>query len=111
MHPVLGFTEPYPVAVILGTGYQRFESPSGLGGLVKWTDERLDVLAVHASVKGQGQFREFIATTKKHWKTVCVWEDWNPIVSRALQKYGFTREVEIQGDGEVIRGWRWDAKS
>lgn len=106
---LLGVVEPDPIGVILGTGYMRFQSPNGLGGLAKWTDDRLDLLAVHAFVEGRGMFRDFIASAKREWKTVCVWEDWNPIVGAALERYGFSRETEIQGDGEVITGWRWDS--
>ena len=105
---LLGVVEHDPVGQMLGTGYMRFQSPNGLGGLAKWTDERLDLLAVHAFVEGRGQFRDFIAAAKREYKTVCVWEDWNPIVGQALARYGFSRETEIQGDGEVITGWRWD---
>lgn len=105
---LLGVVEPDPTGQMLGTGYVRFQSPNGLGGLAKWTDERLDLLAVHAFVKGRGQFRDFIAAAKLQWQTVCVWHELNPIVGAALARYGFSRETEIQGNGEVMTGWRWD---
>jgi hypothetical protein len=107
-HPLLGRVEPDPAGVILRTGYMRFQSPKGIGGLAKWTDERLDLLAVVAFVNGRGMFRSFIAASKKHFNTICVWHDWNPIIGAALERYGFSPETEIQGDGEVIKGWRWD---
>ena len=97
---LLGAVEPDPIGQMLGTGYMRFQSPDGLGGLAKWSTDRLNLLAVHASVPGKGQFRDFIAKAKLEWKTICVWEDWNPLVGQALARYGFQRETEIQGDGE-----------
>lgn len=106
--PLMGEFESDPVGAILGTGYMRFQSPGGIGGLAKWSDDRLDLLAVHASVEGKGQFRDFIAQAKLVFKTICVWEDINPIVGPCLARYGFTREIEIQGWGEAVEGWRWD---
>lgn len=105
---LLGFVEPDPIGVILGTGYMRFQSPNGLGGLAKWTDDRLDLLAVHAFTQGQGQFRSFIAAAKLQWKTICVWQISNPFLGSALERYGFTPETEIQSDGEIVEGFRWD---
>lgn len=104
----IGETAPDSVAQILGTGYMRFRSPVGIGGLAKWNGDRLDLLVVHASSEGHGQFRQFIADAKQQFNTICVWEDWNPIIGIALSKYGFQRETEIQGDGEALKGWRWD---
>lgn len=109
--PVLGPVEPDPIGLILGTGYMRFEAPCGVDGLAK-TDAieggRIDILAVHARTPGKGQFREFIQQCKQHYGTICVWEDWNPAIGPALQRYGFTPETEIQGNGEAVNGWRWD---
>lgn len=105
---VLGRTEPDPAGLILGTGYERFESPTGIDGLAKENGDRLDVLAVYAREHGQGAFREFIRLAKKEYRTVCVWLDDNPAIGPALQRYGFTPETEIQPDGEIVTGWRWD---
>ena len=105
---LLGVVEPDPIGIMLGTGYNRFESPIGLAGLAKWTDERLDLLAVHTRQKRKGHFRDFIARAKTVWQTICVWHDDNPLVGEALARYGFSRETEIQGDGEMVTGWRWD---
>jgi hypothetical protein len=105
---LLGVIEPDPIGQILGTGYMRFESPTGLDGLAKWTDERLDLLAVVTRTPGKGCFREFIRRAQAVWQTVCVWHDDNPLVGHALFRYGFTPETEILADGEVVSGWRWD---
>lgn len=107
--PLMGKVEPDPVGEMLGTGYVQFQSPGGIGGLAKWSEDRLDLLAVHAFIEGKGQFREFIAQAKGQFKTICVWEDWNPIVGPALKRWGFTPETEIQGWGESVNGWRWDS--
>lgn len=107
---LLGKTEPDPAGEILGTGYMRFQNPKGVGGLAKWTDERLDILAVHSMVEGKGMFKKFVHDAKSLWKTICVWHDWNPLIGEALAKYGFKREVEIDGRGEILEGWRWDAE-
>ena len=106
---LLGMVEPDPIGIMLGQpGYWQFQSKGGIGGLAKWTDDRMDVLAVHAFGEGQGQFRRFVAAAKLEYRIICVWEVWNPILDAALERYGFERETEIQGSGEVIRGWRWD---
>jgi GNAT superfamily N-acetyltransferase len=105
---LLGTVEPDPAGVILGTGYMRFKSPIGVDGLAKWTEERLDILAVHTDERGKGHFREFIRQAKERYKTICVWEDFNPVVGKALARYGFKPDIEIQIDGEILVGWRWE---
>lgn len=105
---LLGGWEPDPVGQILGTGYQRFQSRCGIGGLAKWTDERFDLLAVHASEPRAGQFRGWIALVKERFKTICVWHVDNVTLAAALRRYGFDPETEIDGTGEVLTGFRWD---
>lgn len=107
--PILGDIRPDPCGIMLSTGYQRFRSPSGIQGLAKWSDDRLDILVVYTDVRGAGRFRDFIAAAKRERRTVCVWDVWNPVVVGSLMRYGFTRETDIQGDGEVVEGFRWDA--
>lgn len=102
---------PDPIGLALGFGeraYHRFSTREGVGGLAKWTDERLDILAVHSDVLGHGRFREFIAKCKERFSTICIWEVWNLTLGHALERYGFHDETEIQGDGEVVSGMRWD---
>lgn len=101
--------EPDWMAQILGTGYMEFHAPCGIDGLAKEREDRLDVLCVFAQTVGTGQFREFIRRAQAQYRTVCIWEDWNPIIGLALARYGFAMEIEIQGDGEIIHGWRWDS--
>lgn len=109
MNPI-GKTTPSFIGVMLGTGYDEFQSPSGIGGLCKVTGDRLDLLAVHASIEGKGQFREFIRQCKEWFKTICVWHIANPVVEGALERYGFTPETEIDGQGETMTGMRWDGE-
>lgn len=108
---LMGDYRPDPIGEILHTGYMQFQSPTGIGGLAKWAGERLDLLAVHARTRQQGEFRKFIALAKGRFQTICVWEISNPILDAALERYGFQPETELQGDGEIINGRRWDAAS
>lgn len=105
---ILGVIEPDPWAQILGTGYMRYQSPTGIKGLAKWNGDKLNLLVVHTETPNNGQFHDFISKAKLEWQTICVWECWNPIVGQALERYGFQQETEINGDGEVMEGWRWD---
>lgn len=89
---------------MLGTGYSKFESSLGVHGLAKVSEARIDILAVVATKPGKGQFRRFIAAAKNAYQTVVVWEDWNPIVTAALQRYGFRRVSETDAEGKRISG-------
>jgi hypothetical protein len=102
--------EPDLASMILGTGYDHFVSSTGMHGLGRETGERLDVLAVVTLSPGQGQFRQFIQEAKRFYQTICVWEDWNPIITGAMSRYGFTPMTDIQ-EGETLTGWRWDANA
>ena len=107
---VLGNTTPDFVSKILGTGYLRFQSPTGINGLAKEEGSHLHILAVDATQEGKGQFRAFIKRCKHEYKSVSVWEVWNPVIEKALERYGFHRVKEFQIDAEV-EGWRWKTKS
>lgn len=104
---VLGDTIPDIISAILGTGYLRFQSPMGMNGLAKEEGIHLHILAVDASEKGKGQFREFIQQCKNEYEVISLWEVWNPIVETALQRYGFQRVEEFRIDA-VVKGWRWE---
>lgn len=110
-HPVLGSLKEDEMGKILNTGYVQFESPSGIFGLCKFTDERLDLLVVIAHKPESGQFKRFVTLTKKTFKTICVWEIWNETLKAALDRYEFKPETELQGDGEVLHGMRWDKEA
>lgn len=100
---------PDPIGVMLGTGYHRFEHASGIEGLARVIGDQLDVLAVISPNPGKGQFREFIGAAKRAFRTVAVWEVWNPIIGPALQRYGFTPAQCVETDGEINRGWQWSS--
>ena len=106
-----GFFEtwkPDPVGLILGTGYMRFTTAHGIDGLARLDGEGgLDCLAVIAREPGKGQFRRFIAAAKKSFRRVAVWEDWNPVIGKALKRYKFRRARCVEADGEVSEGWEW----
>ena len=90
--------------------FVRFASPLKIHGLGKFTPDRKDLLAVDADRPGNGDFRKFIAEAKKEWATICVWFVQNDILAAALSRYGFGKEIELSGDGEVLEGMRWDRK-
>ncbi len=91
-----------------GTNYRRFQSATGIHGLYKRDGKRLDLLAVHATRPGHGQFRKFMHQCQSEFDTVCVWVIGSEILADALNRYGFHAETQVQGDGEVLRGQRWD---
>lgn len=100
--------KPDPVGIILGTGYMRFTTALGIDGLARLDGEGgLDCLVVIARDPGKGQFRRFITAAKKHFRRVAVWEDWNPVIGKALNRYGFIRARCVEADGEVCNGWEW----
>jgi hypothetical protein len=101
---------PDPIGQMLGTGYKRFESSVGINGLAKVTGLRIDILAVVATRQRTGQFRRFIAAVKNTYDVIAVWEDWNPVIGAALQRYGFHRAAMTGIDGETGKGWIFGVK-
>ena len=107
---ILGVLRPDPFSALLGTGFERFESPTGLHGLARTSGKRLDLLAVNATKPGSGQFRAFIAQAKREFETICVWEVWNPLLDLVLPRYGFRYYEEADArTGEPLAGYRYDA--
>ena len=107
---VLGELTPDPISVLLGTGFVRFASPTGMNGLAKVHGERLDILALDATAPGTGQLRAFIDQAKREFDTICVWHVWNPLLDGILQRFGFRACVEIDRDiGEPLEGYRFDS--
>ena len=110
-HSTLGIVAPCPISKALGTGYSRFKSPTGISGLAKDNDGVLSILAVHAETDGCGQFRNFIAQAKIEYKTIKIYEVWNPMLEQILERYGFrafSERVINQGITEPVTGFRWD---
>lgn len=106
---ILGARSPDWAADVLGTGYNRFESPLGVKGLAKDDAVRLDLLAVESTTPGTGQFKRFIKAAKQEYQIIWIWLDWNPILGPILERYGFRRYSEQWNDEELI-GLRWDAQ-
>jgi hypothetical protein len=100
--------EPDEVGKILGTGFMRFQTDIGVDGLATEDGEKFELLAVRAMFVRHGRFREFIRQLKEHYKTICVWHPDNPILPPVLERYGFKPDLKIMGDGEVVKGYRWD---
>lgn len=106
---ILGELTLDPVSQVLGTGYLRFQSPTGIDGLAKVKENRLDLLAFNALVPGVGQFRRFIGRCKREYETICIWEVWNPWLHEVLQRYGFRAYSEVDRDtDERLEGYRYD---
>jgi hypothetical protein len=100
--------EPDPAAKILGTGMNRFRTAYGVHGLAKINGDRFELLAVASDVPKMGLFRRFISDLKERHKTICIWFVEAPFLPMILVRYGFAREVEISGRGEIMDGYRWD---
>lgn len=95
-------------SVLLGTGYDRFSSPTGIQGLAKQDGSRLDLLAIDASDPGKGQFREFMRQAKSEFEQIFIWEVWNPLLKEILVRYGFRPAVGFF-EGEMLTGFWWRA--
>jgi hypothetical protein len=107
----LGELKPHPVGVVLGTGYNYFAAACGIDGLAKIEGDTLNILAVYARKQGSGQFREFIRLAKLEFKTVCIWEVFNPWLDDCLKRYGFKPAFTIAAHDEILQGWRWDRET
>lgn len=104
LHPVLGHTKPDPAASIIGTGFIRFLTCSGVAGLARLTVPGiLDILAVQSSRPGTGQFRAFICAAKLHFTHIRIFEVWSDRLKKCLPRYGFTRFDHPQADD----CWEW----
>lgn len=104
MTPVLGQLIADPVSDILGTGFNRFASASGIDGLAKVEGTRLDILALVSNNPATGQFREFIRQCKESYTTIVIWEVMNLTLEAALKRYGFKAGV----DSEILPVWIWE---
>ncbi len=107
---VLGTTYPDPFGAILNTGFERFNSPTGINGLVRVEGGQLEILAVDATKPGTGQFRKFMKQCKQEYEAIIVWEVWNKGLEQVLVRYGFTPHAGIEPlTQEPLTGMRWDA--
>ncbi len=107
---VLGATEPHFIGRVLGTGYERFYSETGMNGLAREDGDRLNLLALDASNPGTGQFREFIEQAKKEYKTICIWHVSHEWLKLKLLEYGFRPYDENDIiTTELLKGYRYDA--
>lgn len=107
INPVVGLLEPDPISIRLGTGYSQFENkPLGIAGLCK-IGRGIEILAVHSAREGDGNFRQFVSDLKKYYVRIVFWLDMNPVLGKALQRYGFHRVEMLDSDSCKIRGWEW----
>lgn len=106
-HPVFKTFEPDPIGEILRTGFWRFTSHAGIDGLARETGNLLEILAVATDNPGNGQFRQFIADCKRHYRVVTIWKIWNPFLEAVLWRYEFNPVSAREADGEIISGMTW----
>ena len=106
MTDLLGAISRDPVGEALGSEYKRFVSKNGMSGLVKVDGDRVDFLAISSVKQGHGLFRKFIADAKRQYQTIAVWEIWNPLVKKSLQRYGFYSVCYLD-DGHTVYGMKW----
>ncbi len=96
-----------PLERILGTGFMRFGSTCEIHGLAKVVEDKLELLAVHSAVPGQGNFRQFVKQAKDQFVMIAVLhisQDW---LSDALARYGFINFALPDERGEMITGMMW----
>lgn len=103
---VLGQTTPDPLGLMLGTDFDRFESPYGIDGLARVSGSELELLAVVTDTPGEGQFRQFITACKAQFESIRVFEIWNDALAHTLERYGFTPFTTTE-NGEPLSGYRW----
>ena len=82
--------EPDPLNEILGTGYDRYTSITGICGVGKIEGNTFNILACHTYTPGQGQFRSFITMCKNWFNTLRVEAIMEPELPAILIRYGFT---------------------
>ena len=102
--------EPDYISAILHTRFDRFESTSGIQGLMRLTpDPGIELLAIHAKKIRTGQFRLFIQQLKQGYRFISIWHIDNPWLENVLARYGFLRERIVDEFGDPLTGMRWDA--
>lgn len=102
-HHCLGQMRTDPIAVLLNTGFERFDSPSGIHGLAKVRGDNLCLLAIMAHKPRTGQFRAFITECKKEFASITIVEIWNKDLPEVLTRYGFS----WAHDAEFDEGMEW----
>lgn len=107
---VLGIISPDPVGQALKTGYDRFESSNGIGGLCRVKGRHLDILVIQSEFEGRGYFKQFIGLCKLEFDSIGVWEIMNPDLVPILERWGFSKRDEVESiDGKVefVSGYCW----
>lgn len=111
MNPPSIFTRITPdvIGSILHTRMDRFESVSGIEGLLRDNGHgRLELLAVRAKNPRTGQFRTFIKQCQQHYRSISIWYISNPFLPSVLKRYGFDDEATMDETGDPLIGMRWD---
>lgn len=104
---LFNFLEPDPTGEALNTGMMRFEGRHDIHGLVRPSIGKLEFLVLHSLYEGQGNLRKFLNDAKARATEIYVWHVWNPVLAKALQRYGFIEASQTEPDGEVVKGYAW----
>lgn len=112
IHPVIGALRPYRLAAeVLGegaiTGFELFESDTGVGGLAKVNGSELHILALHSNIEGVGQFRDFIAKCQQHYQFIRLWTIMNELLPSILARYGFVSGHDVDQFGQMQSVLDW----
>jgi hypothetical protein len=100
-HPVVGLTYPF-----LGGPFAVFETAT-MHGLAWVRGMRIDILMMAAYRQGDGHGGHFLAACMAVYRTVGVWEVWNPTLAAMLRRRGFV-PATLDTDPWVT-GYLWTA--
>lgn len=104
--------QPHWTSQVIRTGYDEFIHKSGCVGLARLTPTQLEILAVHATKPGTGQFRAFIESAKERFGQITFWNLMNPKLEQTLSRYGFVLCTGMDlvwptGEKTIKDGMRW----
>lgn len=102
--PVIG--ESIPWFAEIQNPFDAFDTGT-VHGLAFVRQRRIDILAVHSHLPGQGDFRRFIEALKGAYDTIGIWEIINADMHIIMPRLGFTAAQDILG-GDPLDGYRWE---
>lgn len=105
--PVLGkLREQHPHRCL--TSFFHFKTTVGVQGLARVNGHHLEILAVHSSHPGRGDFRNFIANCKRSYASIRFWALLNPELAKTLTRYGFYGGFDTDEFGEMVDVMDWN---
>lgn len=92
--------DPKPLSKLFATGFEDFTA-AGCRGLAAIRGDWLYVLAIQATAKGSGRFREFLNLAMRDFGRVIFLHVGSDLLRSVLTRHGFA-ECKIELDGEKI---------